>query len=158
MHKFENTSVPSALHRACLSGSVDVAGLLLAAGADQEAFDGEHRTPAILAMQLNRREVVALLGVAGSRPTFEVFWAAHTGNSKALQRLLESGVAASFARSDGWSVMMSAAAAGRVDTALLLHAAGADINVQARFWWHYRCIVKMTRLCLCPWTVPAHSL
>lgn len=57
---FSNLSKWTPLHFACVKGLVDVAQVLIAKGASQDAVNSEGKTPLDIAVERQNREIVAL--------------------------------------------------------------------------------------------------
>ncbi|UCD63113.1 MAG: ankyrin repeat domain-containing protein [Candidatus Zixiibacteriota bacterium] len=98
--RLENGQTP--LHRAAYTGQTEVAGFLLAKGADVNARTNSGSTP--------------------------LHGAAYYGHPEAAQLLIEAGVDINAANNYGYVALLSAAAGGRADIVELLLSKGADVH------------------------------
>jgi ankyrin repeat protein len=131
----------TALHWAALNGDVDMASMLLYAGANVGAKTriGGY-TPLHLAAQVGNAGVIAPLVAAGaqvaaltSTGATALMQAAHSGSADAVRILIENGADPNVKETaNGQTALMFAAAADRVDVVKLLLSRGADINVTSR--------------------------
>ena len=130
----------TALHWAALRGRLDLAGVLIAAGADLEAGTrlGGH-TPLHVASRAGRAAAVAALLEAGADArgvtmtgATALHFAAAAGSAGAIEALVARG-ADPDAREPEWgqTPLMFAAAAGRAGAVSALIDAGADASVTA---------------------------
>jgi ankyrin repeat protein len=134
-------STMTALHMAASRGAVDIAVLLINAGADVNAQTGSGQgsvRPLHLATQFNRTAVVALLLTHGaavdattSRGETALLLAAKSGYVDSAEQLLQSGAnplagEASF----GDSAIYIAAMNGFLDVVKLMVSSGVDVNLQ----------------------------
>jgi ankyrin repeat protein len=127
----------TALHWAAKRGDVDLAQMLLYAGANPKAMTriGGY-TPLLLASQVGEPKMIDLLLKAGADPkhatsngTTPLMLAATAGSAEAVKLLLDKGAdpnAKENAR--GETALMFAAHYNRVDALKVLLAAGANIN------------------------------
>jgi ankyrin repeat protein len=127
----------TALHWAAKRGDVDLAQMLLYAGANPKAMTriGGY-TPLLLASQVGEPKMIDLLLKAGADPkhatsngTTPLMLAATAGSAEAVKLLLDKGAdpnAKENAR--GETALMFAANYNRVDALKVLLAAGANIN------------------------------
>jgi ankyrin repeat protein len=134
----------TALHWAAYNGNVDIAAVVLEAGADPMAPTriGAY-TPLHLAAQAGSEAVVEALLAAGANPnarTVDVggatplHFAAQAGDPGTVLALLERGVDID-AREQAWgqTPLMFAAAADRLEAVKVLLARGADPSIASRF-------------------------
>jgi len=111
----------SALHEAAFAGHTDILGVLLDAQADPHARDAHGRTPMLDAARGGRLAAFEALAPKSDlaaidndgRNAVTLACLAETASPALLRRLLELGVAADLADSDGKRAIDHAAAAGR---------------------------------------------
>ena len=129
------------LHWAALNGNVEVAGMLIEAGADLEAVTrlGAHR-PLHVAGRAGWGKVVAMLVEAGAdveavtgTGAAPLHFAAAAGDVGAVTALVRGGADVD-AREPEWgqTPLMFAAALGRTNAVVALLGAGADARITAR--------------------------
>ena len=129
------------LHWAALNGNVEIARLLVGAGADLEAATriGAH-TPLHVAGREGTGEIVAVLAEAGANVAAvtetgatPLHFAAASGDVLAVTALLDHGAPVDAAEPEwGQTALMFAAAMGRTEAVSALMDAGADATVTAR--------------------------
>jgi ankyrin repeat protein len=134
-------STLTALHMAASRGAVDIAGLLINAGADVNAQAGSGQglvRPLHLATQFNRPAVVALLLQHGadvdattSRGETALLLAAKSGYVDIAEQLLQSGADPLAAEASyGDTAIYIAAMNGFLDVVKLMVSSGVDVNLQ----------------------------
>jgi ankyrin repeat protein len=132
----------TALHWAAERDDIELAEVLLRAGARATARTREGVTPLQLAALNGSARMIDRLIKAGADPKAPLsasgdtalMLAARTGKADALRVLLESGVDVNAA--EGWggtSALMWAVAEGHAEAARLLIAAGADVNARSAY-------------------------
>ena len=129
------------LHWAALNANVEIARLLVGAGADLEAATriGAH-TPLHVAGREGSGEIVAVLAEAGANVAAvtetgatPLHFAAASGDVLAVTALLNHGAPVDVAEPEwGQTALMFAAAMGRTEAVSALMGAGADATVTAR--------------------------
>lgn len=129
------------LHWAALNGSVEIAGLLIGAGADLEAATriGAHTALHVAAKEGNG-DIVAILAEAGANVAAvtetgasPLHFAAAAGDVRAVSALLEHGAPVDAMEPEwGQTPLMFAAALGRTGAVEALLEAGADATITAR--------------------------
>ena len=129
------------LHWAALNGNVEIAGLLIGAGADLEAATriGAHAALHVAAKEGNG-EIVAALAEAGANVASvtetgatPLHFAAAAGDVRAVATLLDHGAAVDAMEPEwGQTPLMFAAALGRTGAVETLLDAGADATITAR--------------------------
>ena len=129
------------LHWAAKHGDVEMAAMLIDAGADPEAVTrlGEH-TPLHVASTAGHASVVTVLVEAGAdvntsttTGTTPLHFAAASGSGEAVAMLLAHGSDANARESQwGQTPLMFAAAAGRADAITALLEGGADTRITAQ--------------------------
>lgn len=135
------SSTMTALHMAASRGSVDIALLLINAGAEVNAQAGSGQglvRPLHLATQFNRPAVVALLLAHGatvdattSRGETSLLLAAKSGYADIAEQLLQSGAdPLAGEASYGDSAIYIAAMHGFLDVVKLMVSSGVDVNLQ----------------------------
>ena len=87
-------------------------------------------SPLMAALYRGQRHVVSLLVELGAE--IDVFVAAATGNSVALQKVLKQPGALNAFAYDGWTPLHLAAFFGQLDVVMTLLAAGADVHAVSR--------------------------
>jgi uncharacterized protein len=132
----------TALHWAALHGDLDLAAMLLVAGANVRATTrlGAY-TPLHLASRAGNRALISALADGGadvqartSTGATPLMLAAEAGGTDAVQVLLDRGADANARESTyGQTALMFAAALDRADAVALLAARGADPNVASTF-------------------------
>lgn len=126
------------LHEAAFHGAGEIAELLLDAGADVDALDGNGRTPLATAA-FNRseptREMVRLLlgcgaglEVKDSRGYTPMFWAAYYRNYYAMRVLLEAGADVNAVDAKGVSLLRKVVETREPRFAALLVECGAKVT------------------------------
>jgi ankyrin repeat protein len=131
----------TALHWAAQKNDVDLAKMLLYAGANLKATTriGGY-TPLLVAAKLGHAEVIDALLASGSDPnaptmngTTPLMFAAQAGNVPAVKTLLDKGADVNAKEKvKGETALTFAAAYGRADVVRLLTAKGADVNVTTK--------------------------
>jgi uncharacterized protein len=132
----------TALHWAVERDDVELAELLLTAGAHVSARTREGVTPLQLAAINGSGRMLGRLIKSGADPNAPLtpagdtalMLAARTGKTDAIRLLLEAG--ADFNAKETWggtTALMWAVAEGHADTARLLIAAGADVNARSHY-------------------------
>ena len=128
----------TALHWAAYRDDVEMARLLIAAGADMKAVTRVGKiTPLFMAAQTGNAAILALMIDAGAavnsgnaNGTTPLMLAAASGKADAVKVLLTHGANANAKDiTNGQTAAMFAAAAGRTDVVRELVARGADLNV-----------------------------
>ncbi len=129
------------LHWAALHGNVEIAGLLIGAGADLEAATriGAHTALHVAAKEGNG-EIVAILAEAGANVAAvtetgasPLHFAAAAGDVRAVSALLQRGAPVDAMEPEwGQTPLMFAAALGRTGAVEALLEAGADATITAR--------------------------
>ena len=129
------------LHWAALNGNAEIAGLLIAAGANLDAATrlGAH-TPLHVAAREGHGEIVAVLAEAGAdvaavteTGATALHFAAAAGDVLAVPTLLDHGAAVDAMEPEwGQTPLMFAAALGRTQAVTALLEAGADATITAR--------------------------
>ena len=126
---------PPPMYVAAERGNLEVVGLLLEAGADQNAARQDGKTAVMAAAQHGHFEVVRLLLEAGAdqnaAETTELtalMFAAANGSLEVVRLLLEAGADQNAANECGGTALMAAAANGHLEVVRLLLEAGADKN------------------------------
>ncbi len=132
----------TALHWAAERDDVEMAEMLLRAGARVAAATREGVTPLQLAAINGSAPMIARLLKAGADPNASLtpagdtalMLAARTGTVGAIRVLLEAGAAVNARESwGGTTPLMWAVSAGHVDTARTLITAGADVNSRSHY-------------------------
>ena len=131
----------TALHWAALNGDVEIAQMLLYAGANVGAKTrlGGY-TPLHLAAQVGNAAVIAPLIASGASVTVvtstgatALMEAAHAGSTEAVRTLLENGADPNLTETaNGQTALMFAAAADRIDVVKMLLSHGADLKATSR--------------------------
>lgn len=133
--ELEPSAYDETLPAACRDGDLELARLLLAAGADVEAKGRYGMTPLHRAAYNGLTEAVRLLSAAGAdvnavdrRGHTPLYYAAEKGDTDAVRLLLEAGGSIQAALDKGWNKLHFAASAGLADKVRELLEAGADPN------------------------------
>jgi uncharacterized protein len=131
----------TALHVAAETGNLELASVLLAAGADVTARTrlGGY-TPLLIASKSGQAVLVGALLSHGADPnvtnvngTSALMFGAESGNIEVVSALITRGAKADTAeKALGQTALMFAAAHGRADVVPLLIAHGADPNIKAK--------------------------
>lgn len=128
----------TALHWAVRWDDLDLAGLLLKAGADANQSTEFGVTPLWMASQMGSARMVATLLAAGAKataalPTGEtvLMRAAWTGNAEVVKMLLEHGAAVNALGPRGQTALMWAISERHPEAARLLIEKGADIAARS---------------------------
>ena len=122
------------LQLAAQNGSVDVAKLLVDAGADLEAESYDWGTPVAIAVKKGHREVARFLIKAGAKTDFAkkpmvLYDAAEDGRVESVKLLLEIGAdIEQVGRIQGWTPLSGAVARGQVEVVKVLLGAGANVS------------------------------
>jgi ankyrin repeat protein len=130
----------TALHHAVLTDRLDIADLLLRAGADASAGDRYGVTPLSLAAVNGNAQLIARLLDAGANPNSvdpagetALMVAARTGLAPAMAVLIDRGALVDAKdREFGQTALMMAVREGHADAVSLLIARGASVDVQTR--------------------------
>jgi len=135
------------LHVAAMKGNAELLEVLMAHGASQSIIDRKGKTPVDLAEENRRKEAVDFLrqytgkkkdrdaaevaadADADETPTRDLLMAAHNGELKKVQRLLDSDTDPNARDEAGNTALHRAAAAGHKEIVDLLIKKGAKINV-----------------------------
>ena len=127
----------TALHCAALKGHVDVAELLIKAGAEKNAKDKFGYTALHCAAVFGHVDVAKLLIAKGADINAKdkygdtaLYCAARNGHRHVAKLLIENGADVTIQDLIGETALHGAALFGHVDVAKLLIAKGADINAQ----------------------------
>jgi ankyrin repeat protein len=129
----------TALHYvAYYNGNLDLAKLLLDAGAAVNAKDGKNKTPLDYALSKKRTELTELLRSKGGKTTKElaaaenIFAAADVGDLEAIKKHLEGGEDVNAANKQGYTALHMAVRRGQKDAAALLLEKGANVNAERK--------------------------
>jgi ankyrin repeat protein len=121
------------LHIACENGHIEVARLLVEAGADKDKVSTDGSTPLYVACEQGHIEVVQLLVEAGSDTEkaladgcTPLYVACECGHTKVAQLLVEAGADKEKASTSGYTPLLVTCHNGYVDVVRLLVEAGAD--------------------------------
>jgi ankyrin repeat protein len=131
----------TALHWAVQKGDVELAQMLLYAGANVKATTrvGGY-TPLLVASKIGNAPMIDTLIAGGADPntptingTTPLMFAAEAGNAAAVKSLLDKGAAVNAREKvKGETALTFAAAYGRADVIRVLTAHGADVNVTTK--------------------------
>jgi ankyrin repeat protein len=121
---------------ACETGSVLTVEALLQAGADANAALPEGETPLMLAARSGKADVVRLLAVHGARVDARegwhgqtaLMWAAAEGHPAVIKTLAEVGGDLNARTPGGFTPLLFAARAGKVEAVEALLDLGVDVN------------------------------
>jgi ankyrin repeat protein len=126
------------LHTAAEKGQTELVAALLKAGANARTASVNDRVTALMAASYaGHADIVTALLAAGAdaaaldrmnKPA--ILYAAGQGQTAALQRLLDHGVAVNTAYAHGLTALMWAAGQGHVEATRLLLARGADMSLK----------------------------
>ncbi len=123
------------LHTAALGGHVEIAGMLLDAGAQIDAGDMDNSTPLDDAAVRQHVEVVRLLIDRGAnldsydnRGACPISFAMSTGNSEIINMLLAAGARLHFPSTEGTTLLHYAASRNMTEFVPRLIANGDDVN------------------------------
>ena len=122
------------LYVACQNGSAPVIERLLKAGADAKAASPDGETMLMTAARTGKVEAVKLLLANGADPKATeswrgqtaLMWAAAENHPDVVQTLIEAGADINARSNGGFSPLLFAVRAGRMDTVKLLLAKGAN--------------------------------
>jgi ankyrin repeat protein len=128
------------LSQACTNGSVAFVDLLLNAGANPNTPIGTGETPLMTCARVGAADAVRTLLVRGAdvnakEPTQNqtaLMWAAAEQHPKVLQALIDRRADLQAHTKLGFTALHFAARAGDVESARMLLAAGADVNVRSQ--------------------------
>jgi ankyrin repeat protein/L-ascorbate metabolism protein UlaG (beta-lactamase superfamily) len=131
----ENATRDLPLHTAGLAGNIEIAQLLLDAGADIECGDSDESTPLHDAAVQRQREMVDFLISRGAdvnrrdrNGAYALSFALSSGDSLIVQRVLDAGADLNFVSPAGTRLIHYAASRGRWEIVERLLARGDDIN------------------------------
>jgi uncharacterized protein len=129
----------TALHWATYHDKLEIARLLITAGANAKTENRYGVTPLSLACTNGNAEMVKLLLSAGADPNTTLrgdetvlMTAARTGRVEPVQALLQAGAKVDAVDRKGQTALMWAAADGNIEVVELLIKAGADIRLRLR--------------------------
>jgi ankyrin repeat protein/L-ascorbate metabolism protein UlaG (beta-lactamase superfamily) len=127
------------LHTAAVAGRVEIARLLLDAGAEVDGFDADESTPLHVAALNRRREMVDFLIERGAdvnrrdrNGAYALSFAVSGRDSVVVRRVLEAGADLNYASAAGTRLMHLALSRGLWDLVDRLRARGEDINAADR--------------------------
>jgi len=120
------------LNFAIFNGKLDVAKVLLDAGADIDAEGFAGYSPLHYAAMLARRHNHEMLELLFSRKTENIFTAACQGDLNKVKTLIDDGTDVNVKDEFGVSLLHWAAAADSPEVAEFLIAKGADVNAKSR--------------------------
>jgi len=128
------------LRRACISGDLGIARLLIDAGADTSAADNEGWTPLDWASDGGHEMVARLLVERGATASAAdgwspLHWASEGGHEAVARFLIDQGADVSAASKEGWTPLHWASEKGRQAVVQLLVDRGADVSVVDKDGW-----------------------
>ena len=116
----------TALHMAARNGSMEIARLLVQAGADATVQNGDNKTPAALADEQGHKALARML-----EQIPKLFEAVAAGDLEAVKRLVEEEQATNRRHPrDGHTPLHEAARQGRLEVVQVLLKAGADLSLR----------------------------
>ena len=131
--KVQQIEAANELVTICMQGNLEIARLLLEAGANKDAHDRKGNTALTLAAENGHVEVTQLLLEAGANTDAHdrkgnraLTLAAENGHVEVTRLLLEAGAHKDLKASDGYTALMVAAENGHVEITRLLLEAGAN--------------------------------
>ncbi len=123
------------LHTAAAHGQVEIATLLLKAGAAVDAGDADESTPLDVAAVRRQKEMVQYLLTQGAdvnhrdiNQAYSLSFAAFGGDEEIVQILLEAGADLNYENARGLTLLHAAASRGMQEFTLMLLERGTDIN------------------------------
>jgi ankyrin len=129
----------TALHYvAYYNGNLDLAKVLLDAGAAVNAKDGKNKTPLDYALSKKRTELAELLRAKSGKTTKEllaaddIFAAAEVGDVESIKKLLAGGADVNAANKQDYTALHMAVRRGQKDAAALLLEKGANVNAERK--------------------------
>jgi len=132
-----NPTLDAPLHTAATVGNVEIARLLLDAGAELEAGDRDNSTPLHDACVTRKAEMVAFLMERGADVNrrdynggYALSFAASGGDAEIVRRLLDAGATLYYRDRAGFSLLHFAASRGLTVFADTLLAIGEDVNAR----------------------------
>jgi ankyrin repeat protein len=134
--KAANRYGATALYVACQNGNPAIVDRLLKAGADANAALPEGETALMTAARTGKVETVKLLLAHGAKASAQeqwrgqtaLMWAAAENHTEAVQTLIEAGADLKARSNGGFTPLLFAVRAGRIETVRALLAKGADPN------------------------------